>query len=134
MINEQTFSPVMNELTLEERRIYAKAVMAIQNPSLGEIKFIDDRVELDWKKLKIADGLFKTGITELDLRDSPIEGDFIFVKGLPLKKLILPNKEPDEYFNHIRKCKTLKELHVPRKYFTERDVREFPKRIKVTFY
>ncbi|MCH2208778.1 MAG: serine/threonine protein kinase [Lentisphaerales bacterium] len=134
MINEQTFSPVMDNLTLEERRTYAKAVMKIQNPGLKEITFSGDTVKLNWKRLKIADGLYKTGITELDLRNSPIEGDFIFVKGLPLKKLILPNKEPDKYFSFISKCQTLKELHVPKAYFTDRDVREFPKRIKVIYY
>jgi eukaryotic-like serine/threonine-protein kinase len=134
MINEQTFSPVMDGLTLEERRQYAQEVMNIQNPGLGEVKFIDNKVVLNWSQLKSADGLYKTGITELDLSHSPITGDFIFVKGLPLVKLVLPKKSRDKYFAYISKCKTLKELHLPSEYFDMKDVRELPKRIKVFFY
>ena len=134
MINEQTFSPVMDHLSLKERREYAKAVMRLQNPGLGEIYFTEENVHLDWSKLEIADGLYKTGITSLDLRKSPLSGDLIFVKGLPLHTLVFPNRAPDEFFNYISKCKTLKELHVPRAHFKKADVNELPKRIKVYFY
>ncbi|MCM8532420.1 MAG: serine/threonine protein kinase [Lentisphaeraceae bacterium] len=134
MINEQTFSPIMDHLTLEERREYAKAVISIQNPGIGDIYFSGDSVHLDWSKLKIADGLYKTGISSLDFSNSPLLGDLIFVKGLPLHTLVFPNRPPDKYFKYIKKCRSLKELHVPRAHFKKSDVNELPKRIKVYFY
>ena len=134
MINETTFSPRLDFLTLDERREYALVVLKIQNPQLREIHFVEDRVILDWSKLKDINGLYKTGITELDMSRAKITSNVIAIKGLPLRKLVWPNSKPGTYFKYIKRCKTLEVLHLPRKHVDKEALKLVPPQVKIIYY
>jgi len=134
MINEQTFSPVMNNLTLEERRTYAKQALRIQNPNLGEVQFTEDEVILDWKKLTNASGLYKTEITKLDFRNIKLMEDIIVIKGLPLKEMYWPAKSPEDYLVYLKRCKSLEILYLPKKILNKSELKQIPSKIEVNYY
>ena len=134
MINEQTFSPVMNNLSLEERRIYSKRALEIQNPNLEEVQFTKDEVVLDWKKLTNASGLYKTNIKKLDFRNIKLMEDIIVIKGLPLVEMYWPAKPPEDYLVYLKRCPTLKVLHLPKGRLKKSELKQIPKNIKVLYY
>ena len=134
MINEQTFSPVMNELSLEERRTYAKEALRIQNPTLGDLSFTEDQVILDWNKLTNASGLYKTKISKLDFRKIKLLEDIIVIKGLPLKEMYWPAKPPEDYLVYLKRCKSLETLYLPKGIFKKSDLKQIPPTINVKYY
>lgn len=134
MINEQTFSPVMNNLSLEERRTYSKEVLRLQNPDLGEVSFTDDEVILNWKKLQNASGLYKTKITRLDFRNILLLEDIIAIRGLPLKEMYWPPIAPEDYLVYLKRCNTLETLFLPEGLFKKSDLKQIPAKIKVQYY
>ena len=134
MINEQTFSPVMNKLTLEERRAYAKQALKIQNPNLGEVSFTENEAVLEWSKLTNASGLYKTEITKLDFRNIKLLEDIIVIKGLPLTEMYWPPTEPEDYLVYLKKCKTLKTLYLPKGIFKKSELNQIPSTIKIKSY
>ncbi len=134
MINEQTFSPVMNKLSLEERRIYSKKALGIQNPNLGKVSFTKDEVILNWNQLTNASGLYKTEIKKLDFRNIKLLEDIIVIKGLPLKEMYWPPMAPEDYLVYLRRCKTLKTLFLPKNIFKKSDLKQIPANIDVQYY
>ncbi|MDD7986476.1 protein kinase [Lentisphaera marina] len=134
MINEHTFSPKLDFLSLEQRREYAKIVLKIQNPDLKYIHFEGDKFDCDWENLIDINALYKTGITELDLSLSKISSNVIAIKGLSLRKLVWPRSVPGTYFYYIQKCEELEELHLPQEYVEEEHLKLVPKSVKIIFY
>ena len=134
MINEQTYSPAMNYLTLEERRVYAIEVLKIQNPNIGEISFTEDGVNLKLEKLIDVNGLYKTQITKLDARQTKRASDMIVLNGLPLKELYWPNIKPDEFLIYLKKCKDLQTLYLPKGVFNSSELKQLRKDIEVKYY
>lgn len=134
MINEQTFSPIMNNLILEERRVYSKEALRIQNPHLGEVSFTENTVILDWNNLTNASGLYKTQITKLDFRKIKLLEDIIVIKGLPLKEMYWPPISPEDYLVYLKKCKTLESLYLPKAIFKKSELKQIPAKINVQYY
>ena len=134
MINEQTYSPIMKNLTLEERHQYAVTVMKIQNPNLNDISFSNNKLVVNFKKLAIINGLYKTGITTLDLKNSPVQ-NMLVIRTLPLEKLVWPKSNTHtQQLKHIEECQTLKELHLPMGFKNLNNSPDFPSTVKVKFY
>lgn len=134
MINEHTFSPKLDFLSLDERRQYAKIVLKLQNPGLKYIHFEKDKFDCDWENLKDINALYKTGITELDMSRSKISSNVIAIKGLPLRKLVWPQSVPGDHFHYIQKCDQLEELHLPKAYVEEEHLQLVPKSVEIIFY
>ena len=134
MVNEQTYSPQMNKLTLEQRRTYALEVLRIQNPGIGDIHFSEDSVELNWKKLRDVNGLYKTRIKFLDARNTRRLDDIIVIKGLPLEVLYWPKFEPGEFLPYLLRCSSLKKLYIPQGVFKNSELKKLKTRTEVIFY
>lgn len=134
MINEFTFSPKLHFFTLEQRRQYAAEVLTLQNSQVKEVKFEGDKVIFDSSHANDINALYRTQITELDLRDAKLRRRIVAIRGLPLKKIIMPRHEPNQHIPHLASCKTLSEVHLPEKTTDKDLLKDLPKSIKVIFY
>ncbi|WDE98617.1 serine/threonine-protein kinase [Lentisphaera profundi] len=134
MLNEHTFSPKLDFLSLNQRRVYAKVVLKLQSPKLKVINFEATELICDWENLTDINALYKTGITELDMRHSKIKSNVIAIKGLPLRKLVWPRSNPGEHFITIQKCEDLEELYLPSEFKSTIDLTIVPKSVRVFFY
>ena len=134
MMNEQIYSPVMNKLSLEERRQFAEHVIKLQNPKLNSISFHENKAEVDWSKITNVNGFYKTGISEIDCRFTNRIEDVLVIKGLPLETLYWPRFGPGEFLPYLKKCNDLKQLYLPQKKFSKKELKQINPNIEITFY
>ena len=88
----------------------------------------------DASKANDINALYRTEITELDLRNAKLRRRIVAIRGLPLEKIIMPRHEPNKHIPHLITCKTLTEVHLPEKTTDKDLLKELPKSIKVIFY
>ncbi|MDD7984413.1 serine/threonine-protein kinase [Lentisphaera marina] len=134
MINEFTFSPKLHFLTLDQRRLYALEVLKLQNHNLKEVSFEGHLIKMDSSKIVEINGLYRTNITELDLRHAELPRNIASIRGLPLKTITLPEHEPNRQIPYLKTCKTLERVYLPEKTTDKDLLKDLPKSIKVIFY
>lgn len=134
MINEFTFSPKLHFLTLDQRRQYAIEVIKLQNPKVKEVKFEGTKLKIDFTHVKDINGIYRTEITELDLKNAKLRKRIPAIRGLPLKKITLSAKDPNKQIPYLKTCKTLEEVYLPEKTTNKELLKDIPPSIKIKFY
>ncbi|WDE99040.1 hypothetical protein PQO03_14480 [Lentisphaera profundi] len=134
MINEFTFSPKLHFLNLKQRRQYALEVLQLQNPPLQELYFEGDFIKMDSRELSDINGLYRTNIKELDLRHANLRRNIVAIRGLPLTKITLPEKNPNSQVPYLKTCKTLEQVFLPEKTTNKSLLKNLPKSFKIIFY
>ncbi|MCH2209316.1 MAG: serine/threonine protein kinase [Lentisphaerales bacterium] len=134
MINEFTFSPKLHFLTLEQRRQYAIEVVKLQNSKVKEVKFEGSKLKIDLTHVNDINGIYRTEITELDLKEANLRKNIPAIRGLPLKKITLSAKHPNRQIPYLKNCKTLEEVYLPEKTTNKELLKDIPSSIKVKFY
>ena len=71
---------------------------------------------------------------KLSSRNIKLMEDTIVIKGLPLKVLYWPPRDPEDYLVYLKRCKTLEILYIAKGKFTKSHLKQIPGSIQVKYY